>query len=58
MRLQLLIAQHIQHRQARRACDRIAAKGAEEFHPVVKCIGDLGRRDYCREREAIPDRLA
>src|SRR5713101_2288815 len=50
--------ENIQNRQPRRASDWISAKRTEEFHPVVKGIGDLRRGDHCRERKRIADRFA
>src|SRR2546427_12212651 len=50
--------ENIEHGQSRSAGHRIAAKGAEEFHPVVEGSGDFPRRDHCRQRKRIADGLA
>src|SRR5258708_35760251 len=51
--LQLFFFKNIQNRKTSSAGAWIASKGAEEFHPVVKRIGDLRRRDHRRERKCV-----
>src|SRR5215472_5747490 len=56
--LQMLLFEHIQDRQARRAGDRIAPKGAEEFHAIVEARRNFGSRNNSRKRKRVPDWLA
>src|ERR1700731_2179464 len=48
----------LENLETRSASDRVAAKRAEKFHPVVKRIGDLRGGDNRRQRKGIADRLA
>ncbi len=58
VRLQALFLDHVEHRQADGAGDRVAAEGAEELHAVGERVGDLRRGDDGRHRVAVADRLA
>ena len=56
--LQPLVADHVQHREADRGRDRVAAEGVEVLHAVRERARDLRRRDDGAERMAVADRLA
>ena len=57
-RLQALVADHVEHGEADRGRDRVAAEGVEVLHAVRERARDLRRRDDRAQRVAVADRLA
>src|SRR5580700_2786528 len=54
----MLLFEYGQNGEARGACDRISAKGAEELHPVVETSSDFASGDHGRQRERVSDGFA
>src|ERR1700722_3652414 len=54
---QFLLTQNVKHRNPRRARNRIAAKRAEELHPVRERRRNFLRSHNSREWERVPDRF-
>src|SRR6185437_548813 len=56
--LQLLVAYDVEQRNPHRARHGVAAKGAEELHPVVEGLRDRARGRDRGERMPVAERLA
>ena len=58
VRLQLLVAHDVEHRDPDRARHGVPAERAEELHPVVERVGDRARRRHGADRVPVAERLA
>src|SRR6185436_19544083 len=58
MGLRTLLLHYLQNRDPNRTRHVVATKRAEEFHPIIKRLGNRTRRDYSTNRMAIADRFA
>src|ERR1043166_5077553 len=56
--LQPFFLQDVENSKPYRTGNRISAKGAEEFHAIVKGLRDLARTDYGGQRKRIADWFA
>ena len=56
--LQPLLCKHLEHREAGRRGNGIAAEGGEELHAVVEGRGDLPGGDHRGQGKAVPDGFA
>ena len=55
---EVLVLEHVQDRQGRRARDRVAAEGREEGRPRAEPVHDLGPGDDRGDRVAVAHRLS
>mmetsp|Transcript_10556 Transcript_10556/g.27972 ORF Transcript_10556/g.27972 Transcript_10556/m.27972 type:complete len:580 (-) Transcript_10556:69-1808(-) len=58
MRLEALALHEVEHSDARRAYDRVAAEGVEILQPVMERVGDLGGRHHRGQRHPVTEGLA